>query len=838
MSLLVVFYTNRRETMDTVILTDGWELVRESSGEAYPARLPCDTFSCLLENGVIPDPYSERNELEVQWVGRENWIFRTSFSIEKNFLNGRFVFLFLDFADTFADVVLNDVSIGRTGNMFRRYRFRADEYLAEGRNTIEIRFESSEKEALERLNRLPYPIPHTVYPVQAMGRNLIRKAQCHAGWDWGPCLMVSGIYEDLRLISTPCEFIEYVHTDFTKNGNQWDLAVSIELYTECGGTIGINAECAGSGASMSIELRPGLQTAVAHLTVDNPELWWPAGFGDQTRYELKVKTDHDEYIRKVGFRTIEVLTEEDDHGRGMVFRVNGKDIFCKGSNWIPMDAMPGRYSSSRYEELLQSAVDANMNMLRVWGGGHYEHDYFYETCDRLGIMIWQDFMFSCALYPSDSEFLEEVREEVSFQVKRLKDHPCIALWCGNNEDVGALTWFEESRINRDRYIIDYDRLNEGVIGRTVKALDPNRRWWPSSPSAGENDFSDCWHDDTKGDMHYWSVWHEGKPFESYYDVTPRFCSEFGFQSLPSAALARSFSPHEQLNITSPVMEHHQKNEMGNAIIIASISRYFRFPSGFEETIYLSQIQQAMAIQTAVEYWRSRRPVCMGSLYWQFNDNWPVASWSSIEYGGRWKPLLYSARRFYAPQHLCIIHRPEGRVSFYGLNDGFTDLRGTLTVQLFGFDGRLLEEKVVPGTIAAESASLLYEIDAGMDWPAAEYGLENCFYYGSFESESGEIALENSKLLMVPKKCSIQPADIGIRTHIEAGKLALELTTDTPAFYTVVDVPGFHVRFSDNNFTLLPGNGKRIELIEDGGMDLSTLADKVVVHSLRNYRTNC
>ena len=294
-------------------------------------------------------------------------------------------------------------------------------------------------------------------------------------------------------------------------------------------------------------------------------------------------------------------------------------------------------------------------------------------------MIWHDMMFSCALYPSTPGFLANVEREIRHQVKRLRDHPCIALWCGNNEDVGALTWYPESRKNRDRYIVDYDRLNEGVIGRVVDECDPTRTFWPSSPSAGRGDYSDNWHDDRRGDMHYWSVWHESKAFSAYYEVSPRFCSEFGYQSFPSVELARGYCPPGQMNVTSPVMEHHQRHGRGNALIVEMFTRYFRMPEGFENFVYLSQVQQALAIKTAVEHWRHLRPTCMGTLYWQLNDNWPVCSWSSLEYGGKWKLLHHAARRFYAPTIVSAFQRPDRTVEVWLTSDTLQSQKAAVTV---------------------------------------------------------------------------------------------------------------------------------------------------------------
>lgn len=676
--------------MNTIQLHGRWELNRLSDGTRIPIEIPGDNMSALYEAGAIPDPYYGKNELELQWIGREDWLFTTTFSLSVDFLDNHHLYLNFDCIDTFAEVRVNGTLVGTASNMFLRHRFNVKGQLKAGLNSLEVLIFSPEKRAAEAAEILPYPVPHSVYPVQSPGRNLVRKAQCHAGWDWGPCLMVSGLYGEISLNASPLERIESVHSNITRKEEYWEVEVITTIVSSGPGEITLSAACGGAGIREKVAVRRGSQEKVLRLEVKNPDLWWPAGHGEQPLYDLNVSTDNHALSRKIGFRSVQVVTEDDERGIGMVFRVNGRDIFCKGANWIPMDALPARESEARYEDLLGSAVKANMNMIRLWGGGKYEDDRFYEICDRLGLMVWQDFMFACSLYPADKEFLENVRRETEYQIQRLKDHPSIVLWCGNNENVGALGWFEESRENRDRYLIDYFKLNEAVVAETVKRLDPLRKWWSSSPSAGEGDFSDCWHDDSKGDMHYWSVWHEGKPFEAYYDVIPRFCSEFGFQSFSSPNLIESFTPADQRNITSPVMEHHQKNQRGNTIIATTLSRYFRFPESFEETLYLSQIQQALAITTAVEYWRTQRPRCMGALYWQLNDNWPVASWSSLEYGGQWKPLHYRARRFFAPRHLVLFQKEPGRIKIYGCSDEPEDLAGTLEIRRMAFDGSILE----------------------------------------------------------------------------------------------------------------------------------------------------
>jgi beta-mannosidase len=621
---------------------------------------------------------------------------------------------------------------------------------------------------------------------------------------------VSGLYGEAYIGSCEIGRIDYLTTDQVCKGDVWELRVTVEYYAYNKAKVPFEISIAGVEFSMDVAVQTGKNLLRHTVEIRDPDLWWPAGYGEQKLYLLSVRVGGQHTNKNVGFRTVSVILEDDDAGRSMTFAVNGRKIFCKGANWIPVDALPARQTSQRYERLLADSVAANMNMLRLWGGGQYEREIFYKLCDEKGILVWHDFMFSCSTYPSSEWFLKEVAEEVEHQVKRLKDHPCIALWCGNNENLGALQWYPESRANLARYLVDYDRLYEGVVGRIVRRLDPGRPWWPSSPSAGQGDYSDNWHDDSKGDMHYWSVWHEGKDFKAYYDVTPRFCSEFGFQSFPSLGTVRRFAPEDQWNVTSPIIEHHQRHPRGNTVIIETMTRYFRMPSSFEGFLYLSQVQQALAMKMAVEYWRSRRPVCMGILYWQLDDLWPVASWSSIEYSGKWKLLHYAARKFYAPVHVAVYLSGDKCIDIVGINDTFNRIRGTLEFQLIDFSGRILQEQSMDVDLAPESATQLFVY--GLEKLQAE--AEEVFVHVLFSqwdrrSGIGRSTIENELFLCPPKRCCLQDPGITAKVRPIEGAFAVELQTERPAFYVSLDVDDLPGIFEDNLFTLLPGEKKTV-----------------------------
>lgn len=794
----------------------------------FPVTIPGDNLSALVAAGAVPDPYNAENELGLQWIGRSDWLFERELDLPRRFLGDPEAYLTFESMDTIAEVSLNGTSIGVSDNMFVRRRFPVAKLLRPGRNLLSVTFRSADGEAAARAKKLSYPIPHTRHPVQSEHRNLVRKVQCHSGWDWGPCLMVSGIYGGVSL-ETGAGTIDYATTRLARSGGRWTVLVTVEYTSAVDATLELAASVAGAEKRATAEVRRGANSWQLRLNVDSPELWWPAGYGAQPLYELTVRVGAAELRKRIGFRTVSIKGVNDRFGRSMTVCVNGADIFCKGANWIPMDAMPARHTADRYERLLDDVAAANMNMIRVWGGGQYENDLFYDICDRKGILLWHDMMFACSLYPSDRPFLDSVREEIQHQIKRLKDHPSIALWCGNNEDVGAMTWFEESRTDPGRYFVDYDRLNEGVVGETIRTLDPDRPWWPSSPSAGPDDFTDCWHVSGRGDMHYWSVWHEGRSFESYYEVTPRFCSEFGYQSFPSLETVQSYAPKNQWNLTSPMMEHHQRHPRGNSIIIENFSRYFRLPEGFENMLYLSQVQQALAMKTAVEYWRSLRPVCMGTLYWQINDNWPVASWSSVEYSGRWKLLHYAARRFYAPVTV-VAYRKGDEVSVYGLNDTAAAVKGTVNVRFIEFGGRVVKEERIDCSLRAASAVRLWRSAVSKLPLQPEQGTL------SVELRAGGTAVANDIFLTEPKRCDLAEPDLKVAMVERDGRVTFELTAAAPAFHVSLEIDSKLGRFSDNGFTVYPDRPVTVDFLPAGKVSPKTLQRAVTVRHLRGtYR---
>jgi len=817
--------------MQRMNLAGQWNLFQHGTKERIPANVPGDNLSALLQAKKAADPYQGKNELDLQWIGRVGWTYARSFEVSDAMLAEKSVFLTAESLDTFATIFINGRPVGKTENAFRRYRFEVKSALQPGENEIRIEFDAHEPTVERLAKKLPYPVPHSVFPVQSMHRNLARKCQCHAGWDWGPCLMVTGIYGELSLCATSGGRIEHVMTAQSFKGRDCTVTVTVEVEAVSAGKREISIRIGSVASRKTVMLKKGLNVVTEKVIVKDARRWWPNGYGSQELYDFEVSVCGDTVAKRLGLRELELVTQEDQKGLGMLIRVNGVDIFCKGANWIPTDAMPERQTRAVYDDLLTSAAEAHMNMLRVWGGGQYERTDFYELCDEKGLLIWHDFMFSCSLYPATPVFLANVRAEAEYQVKRLRDHASLALWCGNNEDLGALGWYPESRANRDVYIVDYDRLNEGVLGNTAETADPTRAFWPSSPCGGRGDYSDGWNNDTRGDMHYWNVWHKGASFDSYYAVQPRFCSEFGYQSFASPEVIATYAAPDQCNLTAPVMEHHQRNPGGNSKIIEMFSRYFRMPEGFENFVYLSQVQQGVAIRTAVEYWRSLRPVCMGALYWQINDNWPVCSWSSINYGGKWKILHYMAKRFFAPVMLTVFQRKYGApLEIWGVNDLLVAQNAEITLRVFDFAGNLLKKITKSVKLSPNSSKRIaeYRVNQLTDREDGAFLL--------VELKTTQGVIRNDHFFTEYKKCNLVPATVRSTVKELKGRITVSVETDAPAFFVTLDAVGIRGEFDDNAVTLLPGEKRTLTFTPKEPVTQARFAEALTVRHLREtYR---
>jgi len=810
--------------MTTLPLSGDWTL-HDAAGETIgPIAIPGDVHSALLALGRIPDPFVGTNEAEVQWVGESAFEISRRFDLDAESLAGRWPVLELEFVDTFAEIFVNGGFRAKLGSSFVRHRIDLGDALVAGRNEIRIRFSPAGAEANARAARLPFPIPWSVSNNKVPNLNTIRKAQCHGGWDWGPCLMVMGIYAEpvLRLYDRARIESVQIRQQHQEDGRILATA-DIEFAAGTSTEIPVRFELCGRRVEARVTVSPAGGSATLELDVGSPALWWPAGHGAQPLHEAVVTIPGDRAVRKIGFRTLEVVTEKDEAGASMTFRVNGIDIFCKGANWIPADALPSAITPERVRALLSAAVEANMNMIRVWGGGFYEFDLFYDLCDELGLLVWQDMMFSCSQYPSTPDFLKTVDAELRYQIKRLSSRPSIALWCGDNEVIGSLSWYELSRNNRDRYLVNYDRLNR-VIETAVLETDPDRRFWPSSPCNGDLDYGDAWHDDGSGDIHFWDVWHSNKNFEHYYTVKPRFCSEFGFQSFPSLTAIRAFAGPKDWNATSPVMEFHQKDGAGNSRIIDTMARYFRVPSSFQNFVYLSQLQQAMAIETAVRYWRSLKPHSMGALYWQLNDVWPAVSWSSIDHTLAWKTLHYHAKRFFAPV-AAAARIVDGRLVVRAVNDRHVPVAAEFRLRTIDFNGQWLDERRAVQHLPPDRAIEIFSVpaDAGNEG----FHVVDCRLDGDFDP-----ALQIVVLPDVPKRLELPEARVRVAGD---GPGRFILSADAPAFHVRAEAEGRPGHFDDASFLLLPGEDRVIRFHPEANAEMPWAEDLTIQHLAASYR---
>ena len=762
-------------------LSDTWTLRECENKTCYAIKLPRNGITALERAGAIPDPYWGRNEYDLRWICERDWRMARDFVLTRCDVD-----LVLAEVDTVAEVRVNGALVLKTDNAFRTYRVDLSDVAKIGENQIEIVFKSSVAAGQALQDAAPFLLPNSKNCPIPNG-NMLRKPACDFGWDWNIALAPFGIYGDMCIAPRQAVRIASARVTVGRQGGHMTVLADYEIEGDA-------PEIQATLDTQTIKAPVVNGLAQVNFTIKDPKLWWPAGQGEQPLYDLVATCGDARDIRRIGLREIEHVTEDG----GFKFRVNGRDIYAKGANWIPADALPGRITPAKTRDLLQSAVDANMNMIRIWGGGRYEPDWFYDLCDELGIMIWQDFMFACNLYPSDDAYLAEVDAEVREVVRRLNHHPCIALWCGDNELIGALGWYDCSRDNRDRYLVSYDRLNR-TIESALKATLPDANWWPSSPASGRLDFGDAWHDDSQGDMHFWSVWHEGRDFEHYRDVSPRFCSEFGFQSFPSMDVIKSFAGPEDWNISSRVMDSHQKNVAGNARITETMFRYFRFPNTFEDFVYLSQVQQGFAIKTAVDHWSGLKPHNMGALYWQLNDTWPVASWASLDYGGGWKVLHHMARRFFDPCRVLVRPTDAGFV-FHAVNDGASATDITCTIYALSLDGslRTLDEASVqiPQDKSVEVLSLA----------AADLGADELLYW-QWRQPGG--MTQDDHFAPRPYKAYDLPAPNLKLTRVQRGSdWQIELNSDALALYVSVecDQPG---RLTDNAVLVRPGAPKTL-----------------------------
>ena len=789
--------------MKKQLLNGAWTLEIPGTGFGIvPAQVPGSVYHDLLQNRLIDDPFYRDNENDALKLMENEFIYSRSFSADASLLGSDAVLLRCEGLDTLATVYLNGETVGMANNMHRIWEFDVKSALREGENTICIRFASPTKYI-----KAQYAKSVADGTSDAMvGFPHIRKAHCMFGWDWGPRLPDAGIWRDISLVGIDTARIRDVHILQHHGENRVTLEVNTAVTKLTGTapvTVTVTAPC---GKTWTAEGEK------AFMIIDDPELWWPAGFGEQKLYTVCVKLGElDVWERRIGLRTMTVSRRKDEWGESFCHCVNGVDIFAMGADYIPEDNLLPRVNPQRTRRLLEDARAANMNCVRIWGGGYYPDDFFYDICDELGLLVWQDFMFACAVYNLTEEFEENITAEFTDNIRRLRHHASLALWCGNNEMEDFVN--QKQWVANQKQVADYIKMYEYILPKVLKAENPQAFYWPASPSSGGS--FDAPQDPNRGDVHYWQVWHGLMPFTDYRNYKFRYVSEFGFQSFPCMETIESFTLPEDRNVFSYVMEKHQRNASANGRIVSYLSQMYLYPREMTDLVYASQLLQAQAMQYGVEHWRRHRGQCMGAVVWQLNDCWPVASWSSIDYFGRWKALHYYEKRFFAP--VLISCQEEGILSqdtnvnaepfdleksahLNVSNETLTPFRGTARWSLRRPDASVIEEGTFSVDCPAMSAVWLPKQDF------SGYGTYDSYYAYELLEENGNIVGQGTVLFCAPKHFRFTDPKLSLRVEGD------EIVVSARGYARSVEImAGADVLLEDNYFDL-SGGERRVKIL--------------------------
>lgn len=795
------------------------------------AKVPGTIHQDLINHNRIPNPFYGMNEEAVQWVENEDWMYRTSFVVTEEQLNRDAAVLELDGLDTYADVFLNGALILRSDNMFVGHKVPVKSVLRKGENRLLIRFRSAVKEALPQweTNGFDYPADndHSSKRVSIY----TRKAPYSYGWDWGIRLATCGIWRPVRLVFSDVARIEdyYVH-QASVSASKADVDNRLEITNVTSQPVSVLLKVAyhytandTKEVQKQIELRPGENTVSLPVMIDNPHLWMPNGWGEPSLYKFTASVSVDgvevaSQERQVGLRSIRVVMEDDEHGKSFYFEVNGHPMFAKGANFIPDDALLPNVTPERYKRILEDVKAANMNMLRVWGGGIYEDDKFYDEADRNGFLIWQDFLFACTTYPHDPLFLKRVEAEAEYNIKRLRGHASLAMWCGNNEIYeGVRYWGWKNKYTAEAFAEmnrGYDVLFRQLLPDMVKRFDSDRFYMHGSPYEANWGRPESW---KIADSHNWGTWYGRKPFESFDSEIPRFMSEYGFQAFPEMKTIRTFAEEKDFELESPVMNAHQKATIGNALIKQTMGLYYKVPAKFEDLVYVGLVLQGQGMRHGIEAHRRNRPYCMGSLFWQLNDSWPVVSWSSIDYYGNWKAMQYQSQRAFAPVLINAIKEGDD-LCVYLISDELQDRDDVrLTVELMDFDGKSHGKWTQNGKLTANTSMLFLKKRA--DEFLSKQDAATSFLRLTLKAKNGAALADEVFYFAYPKDQKLPEARIETSVKKRGEAIEMTLKTDKLARDIFIEVPVQGVRFSDNFFDLLPGQRKKITITSPEGYSL-------------------
>lgn len=777
---------------------EDWIFRKKGDIKGFKASVPGTVHTDLLQNKIIENPFFDTNEKQLQWIENEAWEYETNFTVTAEELNNETVTLQFDGLDTYAEVFLNGKSMLKADNMFRIWKVAVKKQLKKGDNQLKVVFESAVKKGKEAAAKLPYTLPGDE-------KIFTRKAQYHYGWDWGPRFVTAGIWKKVQLQfgnSAAIENVKFEQKTLTDTKAELVFTTRVDCQKSEKYSLKINDKVE------TFSLKKGKQQLVVKYEIQNPKRWWTNGLGEAHLYPFLISLEDknkilDKRTLNIGLRTLELVQEKDQTGKSFYFKLNGVPVFMKGANVIPPDSFLPRTNDSVYGNMVQNAVEANMNMLRVWGGGVYADDAFYEACDKKGILVWQDFMFACAMYPGDEAFFQNVKQEVIDNVNRLQNHASLALWCGNNEnDEGWHNWgwqkqYKYSTQDSTKIWNDYKKLFHEVIPKTLDSLLPKEKnmYWPSSPSIGWGRKESL----LQGDSHYWGVWWGMEPFEVYEKKVGRFMSEYGFQGMPNQETFEAFADKKDLYLNSEAVKNHQKHPTGYQTIQTYMERDYKIPTEFEDYGYVSQLLQAEGMKTAIEAHRRAKPYCMGTLYWQLNDCWPVTSWSSVDYFGNWKAFHYQAKRSFE-KVLVSVAEADDQLKVYVVNDELTAQNGQLVLQLLDFNGKVLWEQMTGVQSTANSSAVFYSV-AKKEFET--FDAKQMVLAVTLLSDDAEVK-RALHYFVKPKDMTLATPKI-IVSQIDEN--TIEVTTDVLA--KNVFLQAGKVKFSDNYFDLLPGEKKEI-----------------------------
>ncbi len=816
----------------TISVQTGWQFREIGKNKWYPARVPGCVHTDLLNNKLIDDPFYRDNEKKMQWIGKTDWEYQTSFNVTPETLARKHLELVFEGLDTYADASLNNEPLLSTDNMFRTWRVDAKRLAKVGANTLVIRFRSPINEVLPLMAKMDYELPASNDQGEKTSPHT-RKAPYQYGWDWGPRFVTSGIWRPVSLEAWDDARVADLHLLPREiRADLANLTAELEIVsgTNIEATILLNDVTDKSVvAQRRLRLTPGTNRVAFEFAVSHPRLWWPNGLGAHPLYTFEARLIiagklADQTTRRTGLRALELRQQRDESGKSFMFVINGAPVFAKGGNWIPADSFPSRVTKDKYRELLESARDANMNMLRVWGGGIYESDDFYDLCDEMGILVWQDFMFGCSMYPGDQKFLDNVRQEATDNVTRLRNHPSIVIWVGNNEiETAWKHWGWKEKLPAKLWD-DYLKLFHGVLPEVCSALDPSRPYWPSSPSSNLEADPES---QKMGDLHYWQVWHAAAPFTDYEKQFPRFMSEYGFQSFPQLDTVSTYTAPSDRDIQSPVMMAHQKHPRGNQLIREYMLREYPEPKDFESFLYVSQVLQAEGIKIGAEHLRRIMPHNMGSLFWQIDDCWPVASWSSIDYTGRWKALQFYARRFYG-DILLSQHEENGNLNFYAVSDRLQSTAAQLQVSLLDFEGHQLWNRQQPVEISALSSKSYLTIP--IETLLTGKDAKSVFVLAEL-SVGGKPASQNEHFFQPFKNLSMARPQISVKAVPGRKGFIITLASDKLARAVYLSAPNVPGVFADNYFDLVPGRKVEVEFRTRGSVTLTDFRKLLTIRSL-------